>query len=74
MTFAPRTCVRLAHDSERKVQALPAVLDYSGEHNIPITTNPYGFFLVISMLLALTGLLAYARYRPTENPLYPFGQ
>ena len=46
MTFAPRTCVRLAHDSERKVQALPAVLDYSGEHNTPITTNPYGFLLL----------------------------
>ena len=24
------------------------------------------------MLLALTGLLAYARHRPTENPLHPF--
>ena len=53
MTFAPRTYVRLAHDSERKVQALPAVLDYSGEHNIPITTNPYGFFLLFPCYLLL---------------------
>ena len=29
-----------------KVQALLAVLDYSDEHNIPITTNPYGFYLL----------------------------
>ena len=24
------------------------------------------------MLFALTGLLAYAQHRPTENPLHPF--
>ena len=29
------------------------VLDYSGEHNIPITTNPYGFFLLFPCYLLL---------------------
>ena len=29
------------------------VLDYSGEHNIPMTTNPYGFFLLFSCYLLL---------------------
>ena len=29
------------------------VLDYSGEHNIPITTNPNGFFLLFPCYLLL---------------------
>ncbi len=29
------------------------VLGYSGEHNISITTNPYGFFLLFSCYLLL---------------------
>ena len=29
------------------------VLDYSGEHNISIITNPYGFFLLFSCYLLL---------------------
>ena len=44
---------RLATIVRVKVQALLAVLDYSGEHNISITTNPYGFFLLFSCYLLL---------------------
>ena len=39
--------------SERKSAGSPAVLDYSGEHNISITTNPYGFFLLFPCYLLL---------------------
>ena len=31
-------CLYQPHQSSAQL-----VLDYSGEHNIPITTNPYGF-------------------------------
>ena len=51
---------KIEHHSRRerflasvRVQALLAVLDYSGEHNISITTNPYGFFLLFSCYLHL---------------------
>ena len=37
---------RLAAIVSLRVQALLAVLDYSGEHNISITTNPYRFYLL----------------------------
>ena len=39
--------------SECESAGSPAVLDYSGEHNIPITTNPYGFFLLFPCYLLL---------------------
>ena len=39
------------------------VLNYSGEHNITMTSKPKWLLLVISILFALTG------FRPTENSL-----
>ena len=47
------TIAARAFFSERKSAGSPAVLDYSGEHNIPITTNPYGFFLLFPCYLLL---------------------
>ena len=56
-----RVRVRAVGDFVYKISLLYAlqtphpnpVLDYSGEHNISITTNPYGFFLLFSCYLLL---------------------
>ena len=58
--------------SERKSASFACCLGLFGRAQHSNNNKSLRILLVISMLVALTGLLAHARHRPTENPLHPF--
>ena len=58
--------------SERESAGSPAVLNYSGEHNIPITTNPYGFFLLFPCYQLLRACQLALDIALPKNPQHPF--
>ena len=66
--------------SERKSAGFACVLDYSGEHNIPMPTNPNGFFqafpcymLLRASSLTLDVALPKIRYSNSNNTRQSIG-